>query len=196
MVAHCRGVLGAVEELLLLLDADVVPVDGDLARWACWIFQRYGKGQGHGAQVNFGAADDTTCWWRRIWSTLALRATGGARRRCLKGPGMADCRPPGDLRALRPPEKPLPRSGRGRSAIGFDWSRMGRVARKRKAQPPDGGIQGFQPGVLGSEQLGFVLDLFAVFPHPQNFVLDLRDLALELFRALLDLAHGSPVEHR
>ena len=34
VVAHCRGVLDAVEELLLLLDADVVPVDEDLARRA------------------------------------------------------------------------------------------------------------------------------------------------------------------
>jgi hypothetical protein len=141
---HCRGVPEAVEDLLPLLDADVVPVDGDLARWACRIFQRYGKGQGHGAQVNVGdcfaaalaerkqvplafagddfrAAGDTTCWWRRIWSTLALRATGAASHRCLKGPGMPDCRAPGDLRALRPPEEPWPRSGRGRSAIGFDW---------------------------------------------------------------------------
>jgi ribonuclease VapC len=54
VVAHCRGVLEAVEELLLLLDADVVPVDEDLARRACRIFQRFGKGQGHGAQLNFG----------------------------------------------------------------------------------------------------------------------------------------------
>ena len=54
VAAHCRGVLGAVEELLLLLDADVVPVDEDLARRACRIFQRFGKGQGHGAQLNFG----------------------------------------------------------------------------------------------------------------------------------------------
>ena len=34
VVAHCCGVLDAVEELLLLLDADVVPVDEDLARRA------------------------------------------------------------------------------------------------------------------------------------------------------------------
>jgi ribonuclease VapC len=54
VVAHCQGVLEAVEDLLLLLDADVVPVDGDLARRACRIFQRFGKGQGHAAQLNFG----------------------------------------------------------------------------------------------------------------------------------------------
>ena len=54
VVAQCCGVLDAVEELLLLLDADVVPVDGDLARRACRIFQRFGKGQGHAAQLNFG----------------------------------------------------------------------------------------------------------------------------------------------
>jgi ribonuclease VapC len=44
VAAHCRGVLGAVEELLLLLDADVVPVDEDLARRACQIFQRLNFG--------------------------------------------------------------------------------------------------------------------------------------------------------
>jgi uncharacterized protein with PIN domain len=44
VVAHCRGVPEAAEDLLLLLDADVVPVDGDLARRACRIFQRFGKG--------------------------------------------------------------------------------------------------------------------------------------------------------
>ena len=54
VVAQCRGVGSAGEELLLLLDADVVPVDEDLARRACQIFQRFGKGQGHGAQLNFG----------------------------------------------------------------------------------------------------------------------------------------------
>ena len=54
VVAHCRGVRPAVEELLLLLDADVVPVDEDLARRACQIFRRFGKGQGYGAQLNFG----------------------------------------------------------------------------------------------------------------------------------------------
>ena len=54
VVAHCRGVLEAVEDLLLLLDADVVPVDGDLARRACRIFLRFGKGQGHAAQLNVG----------------------------------------------------------------------------------------------------------------------------------------------
>ena len=54
VVAHCRGVRSAVEELLLLLDADVVPVDEDLARRACQIFRRFGKGQGYGAQLNFG----------------------------------------------------------------------------------------------------------------------------------------------
>ena len=53
-MAHCRGVLDAVEELMLLLDADVVPVAEDLARQDCQIFQRFGKGQGHGAQLNFG----------------------------------------------------------------------------------------------------------------------------------------------
>lgn len=34
MVVHCRRVRSAVEKLLFLLDADVVPVDADLARRA------------------------------------------------------------------------------------------------------------------------------------------------------------------
>jgi uncharacterized protein with PIN domain len=34
VVAHCRCLLEAVEELLLLLDVDVVPVDEDLNRRA------------------------------------------------------------------------------------------------------------------------------------------------------------------
>lgn len=54
MVAHCRGLLEAVEELLVLLDPDVIPVDAALARRAVQVFQRYGKGQGHGARLNFG----------------------------------------------------------------------------------------------------------------------------------------------
>jgi ribonuclease VapC len=29
-------------------------VDEDLARRACQIFQRFGKGQGHGSQLHFG----------------------------------------------------------------------------------------------------------------------------------------------
>jgi ribonuclease VapC len=54
MVAHCRNVLAAVEALLEVLDPDVVPVDAMLARRALEIYQRFGKGQGHGAQLNFG----------------------------------------------------------------------------------------------------------------------------------------------
>jgi hypothetical protein len=34
VVVHCRRVRSAVEKLLFLLDADVVPVDADLARRA------------------------------------------------------------------------------------------------------------------------------------------------------------------
>ena len=34
MVVHCRRVRSAVEKLLFFLDADVVPVDADLARRA------------------------------------------------------------------------------------------------------------------------------------------------------------------
>lgn len=54
VVAHCRGLQEPVEALLLLLDPDVVPVDADLARRAAALFHRFGKGQGHGAQLNFG----------------------------------------------------------------------------------------------------------------------------------------------
>lgn len=54
VVAHCRGVLEAAEALLLVLDPDVVPVDGALARRAAGLFQPFGKGQGHTDQLNFG----------------------------------------------------------------------------------------------------------------------------------------------
>jgi ribonuclease VapC len=54
IVAHCRGVLDAMEALLQLLDPDVVPVDEALARRALQMFQRMGKGPGHAAQLNFG----------------------------------------------------------------------------------------------------------------------------------------------
>jgi ribonuclease VapC len=49
VVAHCRAVLEPVEALLELLDPDVVAVDADLA-----LYQRFGKGLGHAAQLNFG----------------------------------------------------------------------------------------------------------------------------------------------
>lgn len=54
LVAHCRGVLEPMQTLLELIDPDVVPVDGDLAKRALGIFKRFGKGQGHPAQLNFG----------------------------------------------------------------------------------------------------------------------------------------------
>jgi ribonuclease VapC len=54
LVAHCRGVLEPMQTLLELIDPDVVPVDGDLAERALGIFKRFGKGQGHPAQLNFG----------------------------------------------------------------------------------------------------------------------------------------------
>ena len=54
LVAHCRAVLEPMQTLLELIDPDVVPVDGDLAERALGIFQRFGKGQGHPAQLNFG----------------------------------------------------------------------------------------------------------------------------------------------
>ena len=54
VVAHCLGVLEAMEALLQVLDPDVLPVDAALARQAVRLFQRFGKGQGHAAQLNFG----------------------------------------------------------------------------------------------------------------------------------------------
>jgi ribonuclease VapC len=54
LVAHCRAVLEPMQTLLELIDPDVVPVDGDLAERALGIFKRFGKGQGHPAQLNFG----------------------------------------------------------------------------------------------------------------------------------------------
>jgi ribonuclease VapC len=54
LVAHCRGVLEPMRTLLDLVDPDVVPVDADLAERALGIFQRFGKGRGHPAQLNFG----------------------------------------------------------------------------------------------------------------------------------------------
>lgn len=54
LVAHCRGVLEPMQTLLDLIDPDVVPVDAALAKRALGIFQRFGKGQGHPAQLNVG----------------------------------------------------------------------------------------------------------------------------------------------
>jgi ribonuclease VapC len=54
LVAHCRGVLEPMQTLLDLIDPDLVPVDADLAGRALSMFQRFGKGQGHPAQLNFG----------------------------------------------------------------------------------------------------------------------------------------------
>lgn len=54
VVAHCRAILEPVEALLALLDPDVVPVDAHVARRALAVYQRFGKGLGHAAQLNFG----------------------------------------------------------------------------------------------------------------------------------------------
>lgn len=54
IVAHGRGLLEPVEQLLERLDADMVPVDAELARRALAVYQRFGKGQEHPAQLNFG----------------------------------------------------------------------------------------------------------------------------------------------
>lgn len=54
VMAHCRAVLPQVEAFLDVLDLDVIPVDAELARRALLLFQRFGKGQGGKAQLNFG----------------------------------------------------------------------------------------------------------------------------------------------
>jgi ribonuclease VapC len=46
--------LEPAEALLLVLDPDVVPVDGALARRAALLFRCFGKGQGPAAQLNVG----------------------------------------------------------------------------------------------------------------------------------------------
>jgi hypothetical protein len=65
------------------------------------------------------------------------------------------------------------------------------------------GIQGFQPGLLLPQLLGFALDLLAVVSHPQDVALELFHLLLVLNPALLVLQHPlleagipTPIEHR
>ena len=120
-------------------------------------------------------------------------------------------------------------------AIGFGWWGWGRAEIGRKAEPIDGGEQGFffadqniELGVLCLQLLGFFLDELGLFLDLLDFSLDervfplvfplellvfylcfpdlvldplsllplLQDRDLDLSRALLDLAHGSPIEHR
>jgi ribonuclease VapC len=54
VVAHCRALQAPVEALLALLDPDLVPLNANLARRALALNQRFGKGLGHPAQLNFG----------------------------------------------------------------------------------------------------------------------------------------------
>jgi len=81
VVAHCRGLLQPVEQLPERLDADLVPVDAALARHALTVYQRFGKGQGHGAQLNFGDG---------VAAALAGGAGGVAAGFC--GRGLRCCR--------------------------------------------------------------------------------------------------------
>lgn len=54
IVALRTGVSAEVNELLLVLDLDYVAVDTDLARCGARLYQQYGKGGGHSAQLNYG----------------------------------------------------------------------------------------------------------------------------------------------
>ena len=89
----------------------------------------------------------------------------------------------------------------GRFAIGRGWYRRDRARLGRKAQPPDGCIQGFQPGGLLPQLIDFFLDqlrsLFAplsVAPHPQDFVLELFHPLLVQHDALLVTVITTPVQ--
>jgi ribonuclease VapC len=54
IVALRKGVLAEVEVLLTNLDFDYVPVDRVLALKGLELYQQYGKGSGHPAQLNYG----------------------------------------------------------------------------------------------------------------------------------------------
>jgi ribonuclease VapC len=54
IVAWRKGVSAEVDELLTIMDLDYVAVDADLARSGARLYQQYGKGGGHAAQLNYG----------------------------------------------------------------------------------------------------------------------------------------------
>jgi ribonuclease VapC len=54
IVALRKGILAEVDELLIALDLDYVPVDATLARCGSKLYRQYGKGTGHPAQLNYG----------------------------------------------------------------------------------------------------------------------------------------------
>jgi len=54
IVACHKGILAEVRRLLSYLDLDYVAVDQDLALKALEIYQQYGKGGNHPAQLNYG----------------------------------------------------------------------------------------------------------------------------------------------
>jgi ribonuclease VapC len=54
IVAYHKGILTEVRHLLNYLDLDYVAVDQDLAFKAVEIYQHYGKGGNHPAQLNYG----------------------------------------------------------------------------------------------------------------------------------------------
>ena len=54
IVAFRKGVLAEVNALLTHLDIDYVPVDQSLAQRAVELYQQYGKGNAHPAQLNYG----------------------------------------------------------------------------------------------------------------------------------------------
>ena len=57
IVAHRRGgnaLVKALDDLLMTISVEVIPVDETEADIAHYAFAKYGKGRGHRAQLNFG----------------------------------------------------------------------------------------------------------------------------------------------
>lgn len=54
IVALRKGLSAEVEALLMHLDLDYIPVNQSLALKGVELYQRYGKGSGHPAQLNYG----------------------------------------------------------------------------------------------------------------------------------------------
>lgn len=54
IVAQRKNIWDEVNEFLMALDLAYVAVDEVLARCGAAIYQQYGKGQGHPAQLNYG----------------------------------------------------------------------------------------------------------------------------------------------
>jgi hypothetical protein len=70
---------------------------------------------------------------------------------------------------------------------------MDRAGLGRKAQPFDGGAQGFLFGVLLPQLLDFFLDLLGIFLDPLAVVPDLQDFALDLLDSLFAPLDRDPI---